>query len=190
MSEAVMGWPVGAKPPAELAEISTVIANLLSDAKEALDRDTDTVRRCIVHAAAVLEQIGRRPGSADGQAAIHKGGLAPWQVRRLKAYIDANLAERITMHDLAALVQLSTSHLSRAFKRTFGTAPYAFVLRRRMEQAQQLMLTTKLPLCQIALECGLSDQAQFSRLFHRMMGTSPKEWRRFATAQSVTVPAV
>ena len=69
-------------------------------------------------------------------------------------------------------------------------APYAFVLRRRMEHAQRLMLTTQTPLCEIALECGLSDQSHFSRLFQRTIGTSPNKWRRFwrVGEQATTAP--
>ena len=96
-----------------------------------------------------------------------------------KAHIDANLAARITLAELSEVVRLNTSQFSRAFKRSFEVAPYAFVLRRRMEYAQRLMLTTESPLSQIALECGLSDQSHFSRVFQRTMGASPNEWRRF-----------
>jgi AraC-like DNA-binding protein len=97
----------------------------------------------------------------------------------VEAYIDANLAARINLDNLSEVARLSTSHFSRAFKRSFGMTPYAFVLRRRMEHVQRLMLTTQTPLCEIALECGLSDQSHFSRLFQRTMGTSPNKWRRF-----------
>lgn len=171
-------WPMhGQRGPNELVDVSAVIADLLANAKQAFDRDRETARRCIVHAAAVVERIGQRMRSPDGAA--HTGGLAPWQARRVRAFIDANLSERIMIGELSEVARLSSSHFSRAFKRTFGVAPYAFVLRRRMEHAQCLMLATETPLCQIALECGFADQSHFSRLFQRAMGTSPNEWRRF-----------
>jgi AraC-like DNA-binding protein len=167
-----------------LSEVSTLVADLLANAKDAFDRDRETARRCIAHAAAVVERIGRH--SLPDHAAANHGGLAPWQVRRLTSFINSNLVSRITLHELSEIARLSTSHFSRAFKRTFGMAPYAFVLRRRMERAQRLMLTTESPLCEIALECGLADQSHFSRVFQRTMGTSPNEWRRFSRA---TTPA-
>jgi AraC family transcriptional regulator len=177
MTEAATGWPSSN----EIVDVSTLVAELLAIATEALDRDRETARRCIAHAAAVVERIGRRP--QPGECATSQGGLAPWQVRRVRTYIDANLSARITLNELSEVARLSTSHFSRAFKRSFGMAPYAFVLRRRMEYAQRLMLTSESPLCQIALECGLSDQSHFSRLFQRTMGTNPNEWRRFCRVE-------
>jgi AraC family transcriptional regulator len=178
MTEAVTEWPVrGTKASHELAKVSVLVADLLANASNALDNDRETAMRCIVHAAAVVEKIGWRP-PYEGQGVL-KGGLAPWQARRLKAHIDANLADRITLDELSAVARLSTGHFSRAFKRSFGMAPFAFVKRRRVEHAQQLMLTTELPLCEIALKCGLYDQSHFSRLFRRTTGISPNAWRRF-----------
>ncbi|MGH8497155.1 MAG: helix-turn-helix domain-containing protein [Gammaproteobacteria bacterium] len=107
-----------------------------------------------------------------------KGGLAPWQIRKVTAHIESNLDRSIKSGDLAALLDLTPCHFSRAFRNSFGDAPLEYVIRRRMEHAQGLMLSTDAPLSQIALECGLADQAHFSRLFHRVVGESPRAWRR------------
>src|SRR5262249_1506686 len=82
------------------------------------------------------------------------------------------------MRDVARITQLSTSHFCRAFKTSFGETPRAYILRRRVERAQELMLTTKEPLSQIALACGLCDQAHFSRVFRRIVGETHNAWRR------------
>jgi AraC-like DNA-binding protein len=66
----------------------------------------------------------------------------------------------------------------RAFRESFGCPPHAYLMRRRMECAQGLMLTTNTPLGQIALECGLADQSHLSRLFHKFVGETPAAWRR------------
>jgi AraC family transcriptional regulator len=159
-TEAIMAWPL--------------VAHLLASATKALDGDrVDTARRYIAHALAVAEGLGRRPLPEANQ-----GGLAPWQVHELIAYLEANVAARITLADMSEVAQLSTSHFSRAFKRNFGTTPHGFLLQRRIEYAKQLMLTTDAPLAQIALACGLSDQAHLSRLFQHIVGSSPNAWRR------------
>jgi AraC family transcriptional regulator len=154
--------------------VTSVIARLLDNAREAFDRDHDVARSCLAEAAALLapdrEEVGE-PMPA-------KGGLAPWQARRVADHIDKNLATTIRMKELTEIVGLSTSYFSRAFKDSFGRSPYAYVIQRRMERAQEMMLATDEPLCQIALACGLSDQAHFSRLFRREIGTSPNMWRR------------
>ena len=75
-------------------------------------------------------------------------------------------------------MRLSPAHFSRAFRTSFGCSPLEYVTRRRMERAQGLMLSTDIPLSQIALDCGFADQAHFSRLFRRVVGESPRVWRR------------
>ncbi len=107
-----------------------------------------------------------------------RGGLAPWQVRRVATYIDGNLAASIQCEHLARVTRLSVSHFMRAFRESFGAPPHTYLMRRRMERAQGLMLTTDMPLGQIALDCGLADQSHMTRLFRRLVGESPAAWRR------------
>jgi len=111
-------------------------------------------------------------------------GLGPrllaWQIRRVKEHVEANLASSLRNRDLAALVKLSEFHFSVAFRNSVGETPHEFLIRRRMDRAQRLMLSTDLPLCEIAGECGLADQAHLSRLFRRVVGATPASWRRAA----------
>ena len=107
-----------------------------------------------------------------------RGGLAPWQVLRVKTHVEAHLDSTLRTRDLAAMVRLSTGHFCRAFKRSLGVAPIAYVAGRRVAWAQSLMLSTNDPLSQIALACGFYDQAHLTRVFRRHAGTSPHDWRR------------
>jgi AraC family transcriptional regulator len=107
-----------------------------------------------------------------------RAGARPWQLRRIIAYIDSHLAERIKVSDFRELTGLSGSHFSRVFRTSFGESPHNFVIRRRIESAQKLMLETSEPLCEVALRCGLCDQAHLSRLFRQAVGMSPNAWRR------------
>jgi AraC family transcriptional regulator len=106
-----------------------------------------------------------------------RGGLAPWQIRRVTSHIEVNLHAKITIQGLARLARISASHFAHAFKRSFGRSPHNYVLRRRTERAQRLMRASEASLGQIALECGLADQSHFTRLFHRFVGESPGAWR-------------
>jgi AraC-like DNA-binding protein len=107
-----------------------------------------------------------------------QGGLAPWQCRAIQYRIDTTFTGPVRIEELAGLARLSTSHFSRAFKISFGETPYAYVIGKRLQRAQILMLSTDEPLSRIALDCGLSDQAHLSNLFRKFMGTAPNAWRQ------------
>jgi AraC-like DNA-binding protein len=155
---------------------------LIEAMKSALEGDGDGARRYLVSAVASLADTGREAGTPVGRPAIGAvrrcGGLAPWQVRRLRMHIEENLGGTVYCEDLACLVRLSLSHFMRAFKESFGCAPHTFLIRRRIERAQGLMLTTDESLGQIALMCGLADQSHLTRLFQKWVGESPAAWRR------------
>lgn len=107
-----------------------------------------------------------------------RGGLAPWMVRKLSTYIETHLDSAIHSVDLAGMAEQSVSHFGRAFRESFDDPPHTYVMRRRIERAQGLMLQTNLSLAQIAIDCGLSDQAHFNKSFRRFVGQSPGAWRR------------
>jgi AraC-like DNA-binding protein len=164
--------------PARLLDAPVV--RLLGYARSALNDDVAAATVYLARAIAMLESmsVAGSPRAEPVPAAHNRGGLARWQINRITTYIDANIGSAIRATDLAALVRLSASHFFHAFKDTFAETPLAYVARRRMALAQQLMLTTDEPLAQIALACGLCDQSHFTRVFRRVVGTSPYTWRR------------
>jgi AraC-like DNA-binding protein len=106
------------------------------------------------------------------------GPLLRWQLRRVVDMIDANLAKGLCIGDIATVVSLSKGYFSEAFRRTTGESPFTYIRRRRISRAQQMMLLTNKSLAEIAVDCGLSDQAHLTRVFRRVVGTSPGAWRR------------
>jgi AraC-like DNA-binding protein len=155
------------------------LANLIAAASAVLDRDRDQAKAYMAKAAALLEK-DTRPRAVGPMPP--RGGLAPWQARRIRDYVASHLGTRIRTTDLAGVAQLSASHFTRAFKETFGETPIGYVSRQRMLYAQQLMLKSGERLSQIALTCGHCDQSHFTRVFRRKVGMSPRAWRRqFAT---------
>ncbi|WP_442896236.1 helix-turn-helix domain-containing protein [Bradyrhizobium sp. AZCC 2289] len=101
-----------------------------------------------------------------------------WQIARVQAYIDSNLHRALHIRNLGAVACRSPAHFSRKFKLAFGESPHAYVVRRRLERACHLMMTSAASLSEIALSVGFSDQAHLCRLFRRAFGQSPASWRR------------
>ena len=102
-----------------------------------------------------------------------RGGLASWQIRRVTAHIEADLAAKVRIKDLARLIEVSSSHFSRAFKQSFANTPHRYVMRRRVERAKTLMLATKTAVGRIAADGGFADQPHFNRHFRRLVGENP-----------------
>jgi AraC family transcriptional regulator len=163
------------KDRGELESLVCSVADLLNTAKGELDINREAAKASISRVAAILSiEINRDPHRRPPR----RRTLLGWQVRLLSDYIDAHLAKRILVSDLSTLLQRSEAHFARAFKRTFGVGPHAYVLQRRIEKARQLMLTTDEALIDIALACGMNDQAHLCKLFRQMTGQTPAAWRR------------
>jgi len=166
--------------PVDLGRLGPAIKKLLDDAHSAVERDSDAVRSCLARALAML----REETSHDGDRTLppaprhSRGGLAPWQAQRVMTYLEAHLDEPIRIAELATLSRLSVSYFSVAFRRSFGSSLRTFLAGLRIERAQMLMLSTDQPLSQIALGCGFCDQAHLSRQFRRVVGRTPRSWRR------------
>jgi AraC-like DNA-binding protein len=107
-----------------------------------------------------------------------RGGLAPWQVRRAKEILCANLDGRVPLQEVARECRLSVSHFSRAFRCSMGAAPHNWLLTRRVELAKEKLRDDRLSLSDVALACGFADQSHLTRVFTRMVGVSPGAWRR------------
>lgn len=124
-----------------------------------------------------LEARPRPDAGPQGGRMVHRGGLPPHALKRVTAYIDANLARAIRVDHLAAEAGLSPFHFIRAFKQSVGSTPHQFVVARRIDRARQLLLETRMAVLDIALATGFADHSHFSRHFHRVMGASPRQYR-------------
>jgi AraC family transcriptional regulator len=151
------------------------VVALLDTAACQLD-ERQAAHRTILRAASLL-RTRVDPKLAEEMPA-RRGGLSNRHAREVCAYIDSHITDGILVADLCALANLSESHFSRVFTRTFGQRPHAFVIRRRVKLAAQYMLQTEAPLSHIALQCGFADQPHLCKHFRQIIGRTPGAWRR------------
>lgn len=105
-----------------------------------------------------------------------RGGLAPWQIRKIDEYLEANVSKKVSIADLARLVDLSPFHFARAFQRSTGSAPHAYYADLKMKRAKELLQYTDMSIFDVALELDYSAQ-HFARAFFRATGCTPSKWR-------------
>ena len=108
----------------------------------------------------------------------YRGGLAPWQKRRVVELLGEHLGGSLRLATLAEECGLSVSHFARSFRRTFGRSAHQYLIQQRIERAKALLSNSTCALSEAALEAGFSDQAAFSRTFKAIVGTAPGHWRR------------
>ena len=164
-------------PPAGLlfAYLAGSLAQLLELARRELEYDHEAAKASLATASTILQsEIERCSGAKQSRT----GGLAGWQIVRVRTFITKNLHRTIHTQDLSAIARRTPAHFSRSFKLTFGEPPHAYVVKRRLEKACHLMLTSSDSLSEIALSVGFSDQAHLCRLFRQAVGQSPASWRR------------
>ncbi|MEM9599518.1 MAG: AraC family transcriptional regulator [Pseudomonadota bacterium] len=102
--------------------------------------------------------------------------------RRMMDYVGAHFPEALSVDDLATAAGLSTALFAREFKRVVGKTPYKFLMTYRIERAQQMMREPDHAMIDIALSCGFSDQAHFSRTFKSITGHTPSAYLKLLSA--------
>ena len=118
------------------------------------------------HSASTLPNAGRHHG------------LAPWQVRRVTTYMRHNLDQDIGLQELADIVSLSRFHFCTAFRIATGYTPHECLTRLRILEARRLLAEPSMPISDIALAVGYRTSSAFGAVFRRLVGTTPREFRR------------
>jgi AraC family transcriptional regulator len=116
---------------------------------------------------------GMRPMSQPA-----RGGLAPWQERRAKEILRANLKGSVALKEVARECGLSVGYFSHAFRRTLGVAPHKWLIEQRVVLSKEKLRDDGLSLSDVAAECGFSDQSHLTRAFRQTVVVSPGRWRR------------
>ena len=156
-----------------------VVRNLLSALLPALSTPEEAHSLFLDSIAlALTAHVVSRYGDTNRLPNLPRSGLAPWQERRAKELIDANLREDISLARMAEECGLSVRHFARAFRQSTGVPPHRWLLKRRVSRARELMNNRNLSLSDIAFSCGFVDQSHFTRVFTALAGVSPGAYRR------------
>jgi AraC-like DNA-binding protein len=156
----------------------------LSRALEAVDLQDERYSADDLRLAIAIRLLDLKSG-AVGPA--NSGGVPPnrreirelqkWRLKRVIEYVDARLATRITLADMAAVAGLSRMHFASQFRMATGLRPHQFLLRRRVQRAEGLLQNTTMSIVEIALTVGFQTQAHLTTVFKRFMGCTPGRWR-------------
>jgi AraC family transcriptional regulator len=130
-------------------------------------------------AVVLAMQVVRRSSSIK-EVRIERGGMAPRKLKRALEFIDRSLCEeegRLALGVVAKEVGMSYYHFSRAFKQSMGYSPTNYIAERRVDRARKLLEETDLPIAEIALRAGFSNQSHFTTSFRKIAGVTPRAFR-------------
>ncbi len=182
-SEAFARWTQGEFHSGDLRPAVNLQDSVLTGLAQAV---THELRQSGRSAALYLEALAialavnvMRVASRDAPSPRSRGGLAPWQLRRATDLMLSRQADDLSLTEIAAAAGLSPHHFARAFKQSTGLPPHAWLTRRRIERAQEMILAhPALPLIEVAFCVGYASQTAFGAAFRRVVGATPAEWRR------------
>jgi AraC family transcriptional regulator len=166
------------------------------------DITVDALSRALLDADRVGGSFGRLYADCIGIAIIARllasanrtttaerpkaGELARWRLKRAIDYFEAQIANPVSLADVASSAGLTRMHFAAQFRAATGLRPHEYLLRRRIERAQEMLAETGLSLVDIALSVGFKTQSHFTTVFKRYAGQPPRAWRESRGAVAAT----
>ena len=109
---------------------------------------------------------------------IYRGGLGSARLRRIKELVHTKMEDDLSLDEMAQSVGLSTAHFARMFRKSTGETPHQYVLRQRLERAQDMLRAPDARVLDVAVACGFKTQQHFAQAFRDLWGTTPTEYRQ------------
>ena len=144
------------------------IEALKGDADDYLEKPIDVEKTAAIIRRLLLAEKSPWPGAGSGAAD---------KIARIKTYVDRNCDKIVSLEDAAALVCLSPKYLSRMFKERTGSGFNEYRLGRKIEQSKQMLRETGATVNQIAYRVGYQNAESFIRIFKKITGRTPSEFR-------------
>ncbi len=142
-----------------------------------LDRREENAKRLAIVARLfelpVSASVASEPAPRKAASALPK-----WRLKRVIEYVEGHISEQITLAELASTAGMSRMYFASQFRAATGLRPHDYVLHKRIERAQHLLLNTSESLVEIALSVGFQTQAHFTTIFKKIVGNTPLRWRR------------
>lgn len=174
------GWRNGGDLKSDFGRNDPVLSNLLRAARPALEKGSNPNPLFLDQLAIAVgiylyeRDSGLPAPSPDCRRAL----LSKGQMALVSEMLRERSSGNVTIAELASACGLSRGYFIHAFKSTAGCTPHQWILSQRVAQARDLLRNSGLPLAEVALICGFADQSHFTRVFARMVGASPGNWRR------------
>jgi AraC family transcriptional regulator len=124
--------------------------------------------------------LAQRYAAFPPRLATYRGGLPKKSLHRVLQYVEDQLDENLSLLVMAEVAGISPNYLSELFSRSTGVSPHQYVLRRRIERAKSLLRDVRISIVEVSARAGFVNQSHFARLFRRVVGVSPTEYRRKA----------
>ncbi len=157
---------------ATLAQISTALHSLLGRDAQPMDRVfADGLRTALAAHLIGNYTVDRWRPSARAPS------LDVRRLQRVLDFMEASLADDISLEDLAREACLSPYHFSRLFHEATGMPPHRYLVERRIRAAQKMLLCEQASITEVALDTGFGSQASFTRAFRKVTGTTPSQYR-------------
>lgn len=174
--------PKDVSPLVKSGKYSQKIENLFSIIFEECSSQDEGFELVIQNVLAALISLIVRAVSLNRQTVNHSPETLGYKI---KQYIDENYKKDIKLKDIADDLYISPYYLAHIFKKEIGFSPIQYLINRRIGEAQNLLLTTDMPVSEISKSVGYDNTNYFSILFKKAAGVSPAKFREISTANII-----
>jgi AraC family transcriptional regulator len=126
---------------------------------------------------AVASRLVTRHSSMENEPEVPNGVLSGHRLKQVLAFIEDQLAEDLSLDQVASVVGLSPSYTRTLFRRATGMPLHQFIIQRRVELGRSLLLHSSLSIAEIAQTAGFAHQSHMARHMRRILGVTPRDLR-------------